>query len=101
MYRDVHTRLALSRSNREIEFYSADLRGLVAAAEPGARENHSFVRTFAYWTGPAYGLLLDGAASDTAARASLFGDEIRAAEHGRERQRQERLAELRRRPTIR
>jgi hypothetical protein len=84
----------------------------------------SFVRTFAYMSGPAYGLLLDAAspewrrkvrntddlgslvasafaiqpATNAAASAPLYGgDEIRAAEQQREQQRQERLAELLRR----
>jgi hypothetical protein len=84
--------------------------------------NDSFVRTFAYWTGPAYGLLLDAASSDwrqrirgtddfpallaralnvqpatdAAASATQYGGaEIRAAEERRERAGEERLAELR------
>jgi hypothetical protein len=83
----------------------------------------SFVRTFAYMSGPAYGVLLDASspdwrqrirtandyaalladalgvqpASDAAASAARYsGAEIRAAEEQRERQRQERLAGLRR-----
>ena len=83
----------------------------------------SFVRTFAYMSGPAYGLLLDASspewrgrvrgtddlatllasaltiqpAADAAAAAARYGGaEIRAAEEQRERGRQERLAELRR-----
>jgi hypothetical protein len=83
----------------------------------------SFVRTFAYVSGPAYGVLLDAVspgwrqrirntndyaallanalsvqpATDAAASAARYGGaEIRAAEEQRERQRQERLAELRR-----
>jgi hypothetical protein len=83
----------------------------------------SFVRTFAYATGPAYGLLLDASspgwrqrlradddfaallggalaaepATDVAAAAARYGGaELRAAEEQRERARQERLAELRR-----
>ena len=83
----------------------------------------SFIRTFAYWTGPAYGLLLDASsptwrqrirntddfaallagalavqpAADAVASASRYGGaEIRAAEEQRARGRQERLAELRR-----
>jgi len=89
----------------------------------GAESGESFVRTFAYWTGPAYGLLLDASspgwrprirntddfaallasalaiqpATDASASASRYGGaEIRAAEEQRERGRQERLAELRR-----
>ena len=90
----------------------------------GAETAESFVRTFAYYTGPAYGLLLDASssgwrqrisgtddfgallagaftvqpASDAAASAVRYGGaELRAAEEQRERQRQERLAELSRR----
>jgi hypothetical protein len=89
----------------------------------GAEAGESFVRTFAYATGPAYGLLLDASspgwrqrirntddfaallagaytvqpAADAAAAAARYGGaEIRAAEEQRERLRQERLAELRR-----
>ena len=89
----------------------------------GAETGESFVRTFAYFTGPAYGLLLDASspawrqrirntddfaallagafavqpATDAAASAARYGGaEIRAAEERRERGRQERLAELRR-----
>jgi hypothetical protein len=92
----------------------------LAASESG----ESFVRTFAYASGPAYGLLLDAAspgwtrrvraaddlatllmralavqpASDATASAARYGGtEIRAAEEKREQDRQERLAELRRR----
>ncbi len=91
----------------------------LAQAEAG----ESFVRTFAYATGPAYGLLLDAsspgwrqrirntddfgallagalavqpAADATASAARYGGAEIRAAEQQRERERQERLAQLRR-----
>jgi len=83
----------------------------------------SFVRTFAYMSGPAYGLLLDASSPEwrrkvrstddlgtllasalavqpptnaTAAAARYGGAEIRADEQQREQQRQERLAELRR-----
>jgi hypothetical protein len=93
---------------------------LLANAEVG----ESFVRTFAYISGPAYGLLLDAsapgwthrvrgtddlgallmgalaiqpAADATAAALRYGGATIRAAEQQREQQRQERLAELRRR----
>ena len=89
-----------------------------------AEASESFVRTFAYHTGPAYGLLLDASsqgwrqrirgtddfaallaaafavqpATDVAASAARYGGaEIRAAEEQREQQRQERLAELSRR----
>jgi hypothetical protein len=87
-------------------------------------EGESFVRTFAYMSGPAYGLLLDASspgwtrrvrgtddlgtlvmralavqpAADAAASAGRYGGaELRASEQQREQQRQERLAELRRR----
>jgi len=83
----------------------------------------SFVRTFAYVSDPAYGLLLDAAspgwprrvrigddpptllmralaiqpAPDVAAAAQRYaGAEIRAAEEKRDQQRQDRIAELRR-----
>jgi hypothetical protein len=96
---------------------------LLDGAETTALEA-SFVRTFAYVSGPAYGLLLDASspgwrrrvrgaddlatllmralavqpASDaTAAAARYGGAEIRASEQKREQQRQERLAELRQR----
>jgi hypothetical protein len=84
----------------------------------------SFVRTFAYISGPAYGLLLDASApgwtrrikggddlgtlvmqafavqpaSDAAASATRYsGAEVRASEEEREQKRQQRIAELRRR----
>ena len=90
----------------------------------GAESAESFVRTFAYFSGPAYGLLLDAAspgwtrrargsddlgtllmaalavqpAGDATAAATRYGGaEIRASEEQRDQQRQERLAELRRR----
>lgn len=93
---------------------------LLANAEAG----ESFVRTFAYATGPAYGLLLDASspgwtrrvrgtddlatlvmralavqpATDATASATRYGGaELRASEQKREQERQERLAELRRR----
>jgi hypothetical protein len=89
----------------------------------GAETGESFVRTYAYASGPAYGLLLDAAspgwprtvrASDdpaamlmraltvqpvadaTAAALKYGGPELRAAEEERERQRQARISELRR-----
>jgi hypothetical protein len=89
------------------------------AAAPEA----SFVRTFAYMSGPAYGLLLDASspgwtrrvrgsddlgtlltqalavqpASDAPASAARYdGARIRASEDQRDQQRQQRLAELRR-----
>jgi hypothetical protein len=86
-----------------------------------AETAESFVRTFAYHTGPAYGLLLDASSpgwrqrirgtddfaallagaftvqpAADAAVARYGGAEIRAAEEQREKGRQERLAELRR-----
>jgi len=97
-------------------------RGLELLA--GAEEGESFVRTFAYTSGPAYGLLLDAAspgwprrmrasddpatllmhalgvqtATDAAAAALRYGGfELRAAEEQRDQQRQARIAELRRR----
>ncbi len=98
----------------------ASTRDLLAAAEEG----ESFVRTFAYASGPAYGLLLDASSpgwtrkfrgsddpatllmgalgvqpsADAAAAAARYrGTELRAAEEQREQQRQARIAELRRR----
>ena len=89
-----------------------------------AETQESFVRTFAYASGPAYGLLLDAsspgwtrrvrstddlamlvmraltvqpAVDVTASAARYGGAEIRASEQQREHQRQERVAELRRR----
>ena len=96
-------------------------RGLELLA--GAEDGESFVRTFAYASGPAYGLLLDVAdpgwprrmrasddpaallmralgvqpAADAAAAARRYGGgELRAAEEQRDQQRQARIAELRR-----
>ncbi len=90
----------------------------------GAEDGESFVRTFAYASGPAYGLLLDAASpgwprkvratddvavllmralgvqpvADAAAAAARYeGAELRTAEERREQQRQARIAELRRR----
>ena len=120
----------------EINEGVASYTGVAAAAESAAGAltrgieilaacdgDHSFVRTFAYWTGPAYGLLLDASSpgwrqrirnsddfaallagalavqpvTDAAASASRYGGaEVRAGEEQRERGRQERLAELRR-----
>jgi hypothetical protein len=95
------------------------LEALTGCSETG----ESFVRTFAYFTGPAYGVLLDASspgwrqrirgtddfpallaaafavqpATDAAVSAARYGGaEVRAAEEQRERGRQERLAELRR-----
>ena len=90
----------------------------------GAEDGESFVRTFTYNSGPAYGLLLDAASpgwprtvrgsddppamlmralgvqpvADAAAAAARYGGaELRAAEEQREQQRQARIAELRQR----
>jgi len=89
-----------------------------------AETQESFVRTFAYASGPAYGLLLDASSpgwtrrvrstddlatlvmralavqpvTDATASAARYGGaELRASEQQREQQRQERVAELRRR----
>jgi hypothetical protein len=89
-----------------------------------AEAEESFVRTFAYKSGPAYGLLLDASspgwtrrvrgtddlgtlvmralavqpATDATASATRYGGaEIRASEEKRDQERQQRLAELRRR----
>ncbi|MEX2269957.1 MAG: hypothetical protein WD690_00710 [Vicinamibacterales bacterium] len=90
----------------------------------GAEAGESFVRTFTYTSGPAYGLLLDAASpgwprtargsddppamlmralgvqpvADAAAAAARYGGaDVRAAEEQREQQRQARMAELRQR----
>ena len=90
----------------------------------GAEDGESFVRTFTYTSGPAYGLLLDDAspgwprkvsgsddppamlmralgvqpvADAVKAAARYRGAELRAAEEKRDQQRQARIAELRRR----
>ena len=103
----------------EADAIATVIEGLAAA--DGTAE--SFVRTFAYVSGPAYGLLLDTAsagwtrrvrasddpaallmhaiagapAADAAAAAARYGGpEVRAAEERREQQRQTRIAELRR-----
>jgi hypothetical protein len=97
-------------------------RGLELLAD--AEDADSFVRTFTYTSGPAYGLLLDAASPgwtrtvrgsddppallmralggvqpvDAAAAAARYGGaELRATEEQREQQRQARMAELRRR----
>jgi hypothetical protein len=89
-----------------------------------AEAEESFVRNFAYKSGPAYGLLLDESSpgwtrrargtddlgtllmralavqptTDATASAARYGGaEVRAAEEKREKERQEHLAELRRR----
>jgi hypothetical protein len=96
---------------------------LLAGADSAALES-SLVRTFAYVSGPAYGLLLDASspgwtrrvrgsddlatlvmgalavqpAPDAAASATRYGGaELRASEQQREQERQQRLAELRQR----
>jgi hypothetical protein len=99
---------------------------IVSALEllDGAEAAESFVRTFAYISGPAYGLLLDASspgwtrrvrgtddlgalvmgaltvqpAGDATASAARYGGaEIRASEEKRAQEREERLAQLRRR----
>jgi hypothetical protein len=115
----------------------ASYTGIVLAAESeadaiaaaldeltGQESGESYVRTAAYASGPAYGLLLDAASpdwprrvrasdnpalllmralgvqptADAAAAATRYGGaELRAAEEQREQQRQARIAELRRR----
>ena len=97
-------------------------RGLELLA--GAEEGESFVRTFPYTSGPAYGLLLDAASpgwartfrvsddvtvllmralgvqpgADAPPAAGRYGGvELRAAEEQRGQRRQARIAELRRR----
>ena len=96
---------------------------LLVKTEAAALEA-SFVRTFAYMSGPAYGLLLDASspgwtrrvrgtddlgtlvmralavqpATDATASATRYGGaEIRASEQQREQERQQRFAELRQR----
>src|SRR6266571_4921005 len=88
-----------------------------------AEQDESFVRTFAYKTGPAYGVLLDASspgwtrrvrgtddlatllmralavqpATDATASATRYGGaDIRASEQQRDQQRQQRLADLHR-----
>jgi hypothetical protein len=124
-----------SERGQEITEGLAAYTGTVLAADSAAdaiagaidllvnTEAASFVRTFAYTSGPVYGLLLDASspgwtrsvrgtddlgtlvmralavqpASDAAAFAARYdGAEIRASEQQREQQRQQRLAELRR-----
>ena len=106
-----------AQSSAEAIASAVDLLGAAEAQE-------SFVRTFAYTSGPAYGLLLDAsspgwtrkvrgtddlatlvagalavqpAADATAAAARYGGAELRASEQQREQERQARVAELRRR----
>jgi hypothetical protein len=101
----------------------ADATASALAGLTGAKEGESFVRTFAYVSGPAYGVLLDEAspgwqralrssddlgillmnalavqpANDAALAAAEYGGvELRAAEQQREQLRQDRINELRR-----
>jgi hypothetical protein len=101
----------------------ADSIGRAVDELTSAEGGESFVRTFAYASGPAYGLMLDAASpgwprrirvsddlgellmralgvqpvADAAAAAARYGGaELRAAEEQREQQRQTRIAELRR-----
>jgi hypothetical protein len=101
---------------------SADATASALLGLTGAEEGESFVRTFAYVSGPVYGLLLDEAspgwqralrssddlgillmnalavqpASDAADAAAEYGGaELRAAEQRREQLRQDRINELR------
>jgi hypothetical protein len=101
----------------------ADATASALAGLTGAKEGESFVRTFAYVSGPAYGVLLDEAspgwqralrssddlgillmnalavqpANDAALAAAEYGGvELRAAEQHREQLRQDRINELRR-----
>jgi hypothetical protein len=100
----------------------ADARASALLGLTNAEQGESFVRTFAYASGPAYGLLLDDAlpgwqralrasddlgvllmnafavrpADDAAAAAAEYGGvELRAAEERREQARQARINELR------
>ncbi len=100
----------------------ADATASALAGLTGARTGESFVRTFAYSSGPAYGLLLDEAspgwhralrasddlglllmnalgvqpANEAAGVAAEYGGvELRAAEQQREQLRQDRIDELR------
>jgi hypothetical protein len=113
-----YTQTVLAATSSE----EANARALELLA--GAEAGESFVRTFAYTSGPAYGVLLDAASpgwprrmragdepaallmralgiqpvEDAAAAALRYGGaELRAAEEQREQQRQARIAELRRR----
>ena len=103
---------------------TADAIAMALDELTGQESSESYVRTAAYASGPAYGLLLDAASpgwtravrssdnpallliralgvqptADAAAAATRYGGaELRAAEHRREQQRQARIAELRRR----
>jgi hypothetical protein len=134
--RMLHTAAAETERAIEITEGLAAYTGTAAAAASGddaiagaldlltsGETGESFVRTFAYVSGPAYGLLLDASfpgwrqrirntddyatllasalmvqpATDAAASAVRYGGaEVRAAEEQRDRQRQGRIAELRR-----
>ena len=134
--RMLHTAAAETERAIEITEGLAAYTGTAAAAASGddavagaldlltsGETGESFVRTFAYVSGPAYGLLLDASSpgwrqrirntddcatllasalmvqptTDAAASAARYrGAEVRAAEEQRGRQRQERIAELRR-----
>jgi len=119
------------KSNRGIEgthaFAAQSAADAIASALDelkGQESGESYVRTAAYASGPAYGLLLDAASpgwtrtvrasdnpavllmralgvqpsADAAAAATRYrGAELRAAEEQREQERQARIAELRRR----
>ena len=113
-----YTGIALATSS------TAEAIASALAELTGQESGESYVRTAAYASGPAYGLLLDAASpgwtrkvrvsddpaemlmralaiqpvADVEAAATRYGGaEIRAAEALRERQRQARIAELRRR----
>lgn len=129
-------RRGLARAERAAEGLASYTGTVLAAPSPAeaiasaldqlaaAETQESFVRTFAYASGPAYGLLLDASspgwrqrvrgtddlaalvmralavqpANNVAAIATRYGGaELRASEQQREQQRQERFAELRRR----
>jgi hypothetical protein len=103
---------------------TADAIAMALDELKGQESGESYVRTAAYASGPAYGLLLDAASpgwtrtvrssdnpallliralgvrptADAAAAATRYGGaELRAAEHTRDQQRQARIAEVRRR----
>jgi hypothetical protein len=103
---------------------TADAIAMALDELTGQESGESYVRTAAYASGPAYGILLDAASpgwtrtirssdnpawllmralgvqptADAVAAATRYGGaELRAAEHQREQQRQARIAELRRR----
>lgn len=103
---------------------TADAIAMALAELKGQESGESYVRTAAYASGPAYGILLDAAspgwprtirssdnpallliralgvqptADATGAAGRYGGAELRAAEHQRQLERQARIAELRRR----